>query len=40
MAFKVAKSEKPHNIADELIKPCVLEIATTIFRNEGRKSLN
>ena len=31
VAFKVAKSKKPHIIAEELIKPCVLEMATTVL---------
>jgi len=38
-AFKVAKSTKPHTIAEALIKTCVLEIAATIRRNEARKRL-
>jgi len=38
-AFKVAKSKKPHTIAKEHIKTCVLEIAAIILRNEARKRL-
>ncbi|XP_047491208.1 protein ZBED8-like [Penaeus chinensis] len=39
VAFKVAKSKKPHTIAEELIKPCVLEIDTAVLGNEARKKL-
>nr|XP_053635382.1 protein ZBED8-like [Cherax quadricarinatus] len=39
VAYKVAKSKKPHTVAEELIKPCALEMATTILGNEARKKL-
>ncbi|KAF2356022.1 hypothetical protein FHG87_013220 [Trinorchestia longiramus] len=37
--FKIAKSKKPHIIAEELIKRCALEIATIILGNKERKKL-
>ena len=37
VAYKVAKSKKPHTIAEELIKPCALEMATIILGKEARK---
>ena len=40
VAYKVAKSKKPHTIAEELIKPYALEMATTVLGQEARKSLN
>ena len=39
VAFNVATSKKPHTIAEELIKPCVLEIAAPVLGNEARKRL-
>jgi len=37
VAFKVKKPKKHHLIAEELIKPSVIEMVTTILRNETRK---
>jgi len=39
VTFKVARSKKPHTIAEDLFKKCVLEMATTILGNEARKKL-
>uniref|UniRef100_UPI00358EB4CC protein FAM200C-like n=1 Tax=Myxine glutinosa TaxID=7769 RepID=UPI00358EB4CC len=36
VAYAVAKSKKPHTIAEDLIKPCALEMATTILVKEAR----
>ena len=36
---KVAKSKKPHIIADELSKSCVLEMSTTILEIVAKKEL-
>uniref|UniRef100_UPI00358EA82C protein FAM200C-like n=1 Tax=Myxine glutinosa TaxID=7769 RepID=UPI00358EA82C len=37
VAYAVAKSKKPHTIAEDLIKPCALEMATTFLSKEARK---
>lgn len=40
VAYKVAKSKKPHTITEDLIKPNALEMATIILAKEAKKNLN
>lgn len=39
IAYQIAKSKKPHTFGEELIKPCVLEMAKIILRKEAEKKL-
>jgi len=38
--LKAAKSKKLHTIGEELIKPCVLQMATTILGNKARNKFD
>ena len=39
VAYNVAKSKKPHTIAEELIKPCVLQMTEDVVGKEASKKL-
>ena len=39
VAYKVVRSKKPYTIAEELIKPCALEMVTIVPGQETRKKL-
>ncbi|GFT64386.1 protein ZBED8 [Nephila pilipes] len=39
VAYRIAKSKKPHTIGETLIKPCALEVVELVFGLEQRKKL-
>ena len=39
MAYNVAKSKKTHTIAEEVIKPCVLQMTKVVLGKEATKKL-
>ena len=39
VAFLCAKKKKPHTVAEELVKPCALEMAKTVLGTEAEKKL-
>ncbi|KAK3875335.1 hypothetical protein Pcinc_019781 [Petrolisthes cinctipes] len=39
VAYQIAKLKKPHTIGEELIKPCVLEMAKIVLGKEAEKKL-
>ena len=39
VAYNVAKSKKPHTIAEEVIKPCVLQMTKIVLGKEVSKKL-
>lgn len=39
VAYRIAKSKKPHNIGETLIKPCALEMVELVCGLEQRKKL-
>lgn len=39
VAYKISKCKKPHTIAEELIKPCALEMATIVLGKEASNKL-
>ena len=39
VAYNVAKSKKPHTIAEELIKPCVLQMSKIVLGKKASKKL-
>ena len=39
VAYNVAKSKKPHTIAEEVIKPCVLQMTKIVLGKEASKKL-
>ena len=39
VAYKVAKSKKPHTIAEEVIKPCALDMAKIVLGKEASNKL-
>ena len=40
VAYNVAKSKKPQTTAEEVIKPCVLQMRKIVLEKETSKSLN
>ncbi len=38
VALRIVKANKPHNIAETLIKPCLLDLVTIILGTEARKN--
>ena len=39
VAYKVAKSKKPHTIAEEVIKPCAVAMAKIVLEKEASNKL-
>ena len=39
VAYEIAKNKKPHTIAENLIKPCALEMAGIVLRKEAKQKL-
>ena len=39
VAYQIAKSKKPHEIGEELIKPCILEMAKIVLGKGAEKKL-
>ena len=39
VAYKVAKSKKPHTIEEEVIKPCALEMTKIVLGKEASNNL-
>ena len=39
VAYEIAKQEKPHTIAESLIKPCALEMASIVLGKDAKRKL-
>ena len=39
-AYLIAKSKKAHNIGENFIKPCVVEMANILLGNEAARKMN
>ena len=39
VSFNIAKAKKPHNIGEELIKPCCIEMVSILQSDEAAKKI-
>ena len=40
VAYEIAKNKKPHTIAENLIKPCALEMVGIVLGKEAKQKLH
>ena len=40
VSLQIAKAKKPHNIAETLIKPCLVECAGILFGESAKSKIN